>query len=95
MQLSGKGTVQNHFITMARRPWRVLFDLFAGSTGKEGDTQVGTAVRHQLAHLCFAHSAGGDLPGLVGTGGGGHEHIECVIQGNLRLNDIGLGTTLF
>ena len=73
----------------------MLLDLLASGTGQEGDTQVGTAVRHQLAHLGFAYGAGGDLPGLVGTGGGGHEHIGCVVQGNLRLNDIGLGTTLF
>ena len=29
MQLSGKGTVQNHFITMVRRPYQVLFVLFS------------------------------------------------------------------
>ena len=69
--------------------------LLASGAGQEGDTQVGAAVGYQAAQLRFAHSADRDLPGLVGTGGGGHEHIGCVIQGNLRLNDIGLGTTLF
>ena len=70
-------------------------DLLASGTGQEGDTQVGTAMGYQLAHLCFAYGADGNLPGLVGTGSGGHVHIGCVIQGNLRLNDIGLGQLSF
>ena len=69
----------------------MLLDLLASGTGQEGDTQVGAAVGHQLAHLGLALGACGNLPGLVGAGGSGHVQIGCVIQGNLRLNDIGLG----